>query len=543
MSLAIEGHRSSGQDVRTANVMACSAIAAIVKSSLGPVGLDKMLVDEVGDVTVTNDGATIVRLLEIEHPAAKVLAELAQQQDDEVGDGTTSVVILAAELLRRANELVKSRIHPTTVIAGLRIAMREACKYLKQKLAMPIDSLGREVLVNIASTSLSSKILGSAESELFANMAVDAVLHTKRADVFGGPDKYPLSSIHILKAQGKSAHESQILQGYALNTTRASQAMPAFIKGVKIACLDIDLRRAKLKMGLTMVVNDPEELAKMHEKELEITKERIDSILETGCNLVLTTKGIDDTALKYFVEAGVIACRRVAMKDMKRVAAATGASIQSNLADLEGDEHFEVSMLGEAEEVVEDVIRDDRILLVKGCKFQNSNTVLLRGPNEYMCDEMARSFHDATAVVKRVLENNMIVAGGGAVEVALSLHLEKFAASVESREQLAILEFASALLVIPKVLASNAAQDSADLLAKLCALHSAAQSDPALKDQQTYGLDLIAGQVRDNLAAGVVEPAISKVKSIQFATEAAITILRIDDLIKLDKQEDPGPEG
>mmetsp|Transcript_12259 Transcript_12259/g.20919 ORF Transcript_12259/g.20919 Transcript_12259/m.20919 type:complete len:543 (+) Transcript_12259:67-1695(+) len=537
MSLAISGTRSSGQDVRSANVTACVAIANIVKSSLGPEGLDKMLVDEVGDVTVTNDGATIIRLLEIEHPAGRVLAELAQQQDEEVGDGTTTVVILAAELLRRANELVKMGIHPTSVISGLRMAMREAVKYIKSNLSSKVDELGREVLVNAAKTSLSSKILGSAESELFSNMAVDAVLQTKQvADFDGAKVKYPLGSIHILKAQGKSALESEILEGYALNVTRAAVAMPAYLSDAKIACLDIDLRRSKLKLGVTMVVNDSEELGKMQEQELETTKKRIMAMLKAGANVILTTKGIDDTALKYFVESNTIACRRVQMKDMKRIATATGATILSSMADLEGDETFDASMLGHADSVSEEKIRDDNVLLIKGCKNRKSNTVLLRGPNEYMCDEMARSFHDATAVVKRTLESNMVVPGGGAVEVELSLHLEKYAVNIASREQLGITEFANALLVIPKTLAYNAAQDASELLAKLRAAHALGMSDPKLESNKNIGLDLRQGVIRDSIKAGVVEPAMSKVKSIQFATEAAITILRIDDLIQLERQ-------
>ncbi|KAA8494500.1 T-complex protein 1 subunit alpha [Porphyridium purpureum] len=527
-ALSIEGSRSSGQDVRSGNVTACVAIANIVKTSLGPVGLDKMLVDEVGDVTVTNDGATIIKQLEIEHPAGKVLAELAAQQDDEIGDGTTSVVIMAAELLRCANQLVLDKIHPTTVISGLRMAMRECVKCIKKELSTPTEKLGRDVLVNAAKTSLSSKILGTAESDLFANMAVDAVLQTKTIDDYSGKARYPLSSVHILKAQGKSAHESHILEGFALNAMGAAQGMPTYLKGVRIACLDIDLRRTKMKMGVSVLVNNPDEMQKMADRELDITKERIMAILNAGGNLILTTQGIDDTSLKYFVDAGVIACRRVPMKDMKRIAAMTGATLLTSFADLDGNETFEASMLGSADECVEERVRDDKLLLIKGGAKQRSNTVLLRGPNEIMCDEMARSFHDSTAVVKRVLENNAVVAGGGAVEVALSLHLENFALSISSREQIVVTEFADALLVIPKTLAMNAAQDASELLAKLRAKHA---ESPANKD---WGLDLIEGQIRNNLEAGVVEPAISKVKSIQFATEAAITILRIDDLIRLE---------
>ncbi len=537
--LALHGQRQSGQDVRTSNVTACVAVANIVKSSLGPVGLDKMLVDEVGDVTVTNDGATILRLLEVEHPAAKVLTELAAQQDEEVGDGTTSVVILAAELLRRANELVRARIHPTSIIAGYRMAMREGIKRLRDTLATPVDKLGREVLVNAARTSLSSKILGSAEADLFANMAVDAVQAVKMPGI-SGKFTYPVDAIHILKAQGKSATESELLPGYALNLTRASKLMPHRVSPARIACLDVDLRRAKMKMGISVLIENPEEINKAQEKELDITRDRIKAVLAAGANVVLTTKGIDDAALKYFVETGAIAVRRVSEHDLNRIAKATGATVQASMADLSGEESFDASLLGYAEEVYEERIRDDNILIMKKCKSTAACSVLLRGANEYMCDEMSRSFHDAACVVKRMLESNSVVAGGGAVEAALSIHLEHYAMMLESREQLAIAEFAEALLVIPKTLAVNAAKDATDLIAKLKAVHHAARKDDTKKKLATFGLDLSKGELRDNMAAGVVEPAMSKKKILQFATEAALTIIRIDDMIKIDPDEKGG---
>lgn len=538
-SLSIDGSRQSGQDVRTGNVTACVAVANIVKSSLGPLGLDKMLVDQVGDVTVTNDGATILRLLEVEHPAAKVLTELAAQQDEEVGDGTTSVVILAAELLRRANDLVRSRIHPTNIIAGYRLAMRESCKYLRDKLATPVDKLGRECLVNAAKTSLSSKILGSAESDKFANMAVDAVRAVKTPSS-GGKFKYPIEAIHILKSQGKSAKESELLPGYALNMTRSSQLMPRRVAPARIACLDVDLRRVKMKMGVTVLIENPDELNKATEKELDITRDRIQSVLKAGANVVLTTKGIDDAALKYFVEANAIAVRRVSHSDLNRIAKATGATVQVAMADLTGEESFDHSLLGSADEMYEERIGDDSILMLRNCKSTAACSVLLRGPNMYMCDEMSRSFHDAVSVVKRTLESNSVVAGGGAVEAALSIHLDNFATMLGSKEQVAIAEFGEALLVIPKTLSVNAAKDSIELVAKLKAVHHAAQSDDTKAAFRYFGLDLQEGAIRDNLATGVIEPSLSKKKIIQFATEAALTIIRIDDLIKIREKKDDG---
>ncbi|GBG76507.1 hypothetical protein CBR_g22255 [Chara braunii] len=534
-SLELSGDRQSGQDVRLQNVTAVQAIANIVKSSLGPVGLDKMLVDDIGDVTITNDGATILKLLEVQHPAAQVLVELAELQDKEVGDGTTSVVLVAAELLKRANDLVRNKIHPTSIIAGYRLAMREACKYIEEKLGMKTEKLGRDVLVNVAKTCMSSKIIGT-DSDFFAKMAVDAVQSVKALNE-RGEVKYPIKSINILKAHGKGAKDSMLLNGYALNTTRAAQGMVKRVSPARVACLDFNLQKTKMQMGVQVLVNDPRELERIREREADITKERIEMILKAGANVILTTKGIDDMALKYFVEAGAIAARRVKKEDLRHVAKATGATVVLNFADMEGGEAFDASMLGSAEECVEERVADDNLLMIKGSKSSKAVSILLRGANDYMLDEMERSIHDALCIVRDTLESNLVVAGGGAVEAALSVYLENFATTLGSREQLAIAEFAESLLVIPKVLAVNAAKDATELVAKLRAYHHTAQTKPDKQHFSGMGLDLIEGVVRSNIDAGVLEPVMSKVKILQFATEAAITILRIDDMIKLTKEE------
>ncbi|XP_076930513.1 T-complex protein 1 subunit alpha-like [Bidens hawaiensis] len=533
--LDILGDRQSGQDVRTQNITACQSVSNIVKTSLGPVGLDKMLVDDIGDVTITNDGATILKMLDVEHPAAKVLVELAELQDREVGDGTTSVVIVAAELLKRANDLVKNKIHPTSVISGYRLAMREACKYVEEKLAIKVDKLGKDSLVNCAKTSMSSKLL-SGDSDFFANLVVEAVQAVKMTNA-RGEIKYPIKGINILKAHGKSAKESYLLKGYALNTGRAAQGMPMKVSPARIACLHFNLQKTKMQLGVQVLVTDPRELEKIRQREADMTKERIEKILKAGANVVLTTKGIDDMALKYFVEAGAIAVRRVRKEDLRHVAKATGATAVSTFADMEGEETFDASFLGYADEVVEERIADDDVILIKGTKTSSAVSVILRGANDFMLDEMDRALHDALCIVKRTLESNSVVAGGGAVEAALSVYLEYLATTLGSREQLAIAEFAESLLIIPKVLAVNAAKDATDLVAKLRAYHHTAQTKADKKHLSSMGLDLLNGTVRNNLEAGVIEPAMSKVKILQFATEAAITILRIDDMIKLAKDE------
>ncbi|CAL5331367.1 unnamed protein product [Camellia sinensis] len=509
----IMGERLYGQDVRTQNVMACQAVANIVKSSLGPVGLDKehqiqmywteislstnsrgeMLVDNIGDVTITNGGATVLKMLDVEHPAAKVLVELAELQDREVGDGTTSVVIIAAELLKRANDLVRNKIHPTSIIS---LAMREAYKYVDDKLAVKVEKLGKDSLVNCAKTSMSSKLI-AGNSDFFANLVVEAVQAVKMTNA-RGEIKYPIKVRNQYSQSSWKKCKRYLLNGYALNTGRAAQGMPLRVAPARIACLDFNLQKTKMKLGC-------------------------------------------------FVEAGAIAVRRVRKVDIRQVAKATGATVVSSFADMEGEETFDSSLLGHADEVVEECIADDDVIMINGTKNSSAVSLILRGANDYMLDEMERALHDSLCIIKRTLESNtLVVAGGGAVEAALSVYLEYLATTLGSREQLAIAEFAESLLIIPKsllfsdihlvqILAVNAAKDATELVAKLRVYHHTAQTKPDKKH-------LSSGTIRNNLEAGVIEPATSKVKIIQFATEAAITILRIDDTIKLLKDESQNGE-
>ena len=479
------------------------------------------------------------------------------------------MVLLAAELLRRANELVKNQIHPTTIITGYRLALREAVKYLmNENVSTKVEKLGHETLINIAKTSMSSKIIG-ADSDFFADLCVKAMESVRSANN-RNEVKYPVKAVNILKAHGQSSTESVLVKGYALNCTVASQAMKTRITDAKIAVLDINLQKERMKLGVNITIEDPDKLEQIRQREAGMVMERIDMILKAGANVVLTTKGIDDMCLKQFVERGAMAVRRCKKEDLRRIAKATGATLVSTLSDMNGDEKFESASLGYAEEVVQERISDDECILVKGTKAHSSASIILRGSNDFQLDEMERSVHDALSAIKRTLESGAIVPGGGAVETALHIYLEEFAVTVGSREQLAIGEFAQSLLIIPRTLAINAAKDASDLVAQLRSLHAASQrvqdtpvtpaspskggkaTSPEQEDQarqnakirsfKNYGLDLRKGKCVDEIKAGVLEPSVSKIRQLKSAVEATIAIMRIDTLIKLDperREEDP----
>jgi T-complex protein 1 subunit alpha len=479
----------------------------------------------------------------VEHPAAKVLVNLSTLQDSEVGDGTTSVVILASEILKKANALVMQGVHPTQVITGLLIAKKEACKFIAKQMSVKVASLGEEGLLNVAKTSMASKIIGH-EAQMFAELAYTAVKRVETTNS-SGLKKYPISAISILKAHGQSLRDSELINGYALNKPRTAQGMPKSIQDAKIALIDIDLRKTKMAMGVQVVITDPDKLEAIRQAEHSITRRRIRCMIDAGANVVFTSKGIDDSALKVFVEAKCIAVRRVPKKDLNRIARLTGGKVVMSLANEEGGESFDPANLGSAESVSEEKLGDGELLYIRGCASTRAQTVVLRGANDFMLDEVERSLHDSFCAVKRTLESKTVVPGGGCIEGALSVYMETLADSMGTREQLAVAAFARSCLIIPKTLAVNGACDVTALVAELRSCHYRAQNGTEEEKKLKYmGFDLFEGTVRDNLAAGVLEPTVSKIKSIRFAIEAAITILRIDDCVKMHSQNDPqGPQG
>ena len=532
-SLKIDGTRQTGDNVRVQNVRAAQAVAQVVRSSLGPIGLDKMLVDDVGEVTITNDGATILKQLDVQHPAGRVLIQLAELQDREVGDGTTTVVLLAAELLRLGQELIEHKVHANTVISGFRRAAKNAISYLKSHLAISNESLERDVLLKVAKTSMYSKVL-NAYSDFFANMVVDGCLAVKVGN------KCPTMHINICKCLGKSLPESTLItNGLALNARRSAEAMPRSIKGVKIAVLDFALARTRLPMGVQFRLKDATKLNEIQQEEVTQSLKTVQAILDAGANVIITAKTIDEASLKPMIRAGAIGIRHVQEGEITATARACGATIVRQLIDEDGKQVFDPAWLGKADLIEQIPVGDNEMLVLRGCAAENSASIVLRGPNTFTLDEANRALRDALFAVKRVIESHHVVVGGGSVEAALSVYLQNNATKYEGKEQVAMLKFADALLVIPKILANNAALDSIELVAKLRAAHYKAQQ----ADEKCYAaLDLFNGEIRDGYKDGVLEPGLSKVKSIQFATEAAITILRIDDLIKVTPKKREGEE-
>jgi thermosome len=518
--------RRKGKEAQYANIQAAKVVAEVVKATLGPRGMDKMLVDSLGDLTITNDGHEILKEIDVEHPAAKMIVEVAETQDDEVGDGTTTAVILAGDLLKRAQELLDKNIHATTLVAGYRKAAEEAIRVLNS-VAVDVDLDDREVLKNIVKTSMRSKVIGLA-GDHFADIAIDAVKQvTENKDGEMTADK---DDIQVIKKTGKSLLDTQLIQGIIVDKEVVQSDMPKRIEDAKIALIDSALEVEKTEMDAEIRIRDPVQMKAFLDEESRMLKEMVNKIVDSGANVVLCQRGIDDVAQYFLTKGGALAVRRIKSSDMEKLAKATGARLITNLDDLTASD------LGRARLVEERKIGDDKMVFIEECQNAKAVSILIRAGLERLIDEVERALNDALSVMIDIVKQNKIVAGGGAIEAELSKRIRDYAATVGGREQLAIEAFADALEIIPVTLAENAGLDPIDILVALRSAHEEA-------DGLWKGVNVFTGKVVDMMDDAVLDPLAVKEQAIKSAVEAASMILRIDDVIASAKTPPPPPQG
>ncbi len=507
--------RETGKSARHGNIAAAIAIADAVRSTLGPSGMDKMLVDGLGEVVITNDGATILKELEVEHPAAKMLVEVAKTQDNEVGDGTTTAVVLAGELLRKAEELVDRNVHPTVIAVGYKLAQDKATEFLEQ-MAMNVDRKDQKTLKSIAETAVTGKNVGG-NTDYVAELAVKAV--TAILDESGGKVRADTSNIKVEKKHGAAVSDSQLIQGIILDKERVHSRMPEYVDEAKIALVNQALEVKKTEVSSSIQIRDPGKLQSFLDQEEKTLKEMADRVKAVGANVVICEKGIGDIVQHYLAKNGIYAVQRAKKSDMEKLAKATGGRIVANVRDITEKD------LGRAKRVEQKKVSEEDMTFVTGCKNPKSVTVLLRSGTEHVVEELERAFNDAMRVTAAAIEDGKIVPGGGAVETALSLRLKDYASSVGGREQLAVEAFAESLEILPRTLAENAGLDPIDILLELKTSHSAKGS------KHTEGISLDSGKIKDMVKAKVLEPIRVKKQALASATEVAVMILRIDDII------------
>jgi len=522
--------RTVGRDAMRANIMAARVIAEAIRTSLGPRGMDKMLVDSLGDVVITNDGATILKEIDVQHPAAKMMVEVAKAQDDEVGDGTTTAVVIAGELLKKAEELLDQNIHPTIIVEGYRKATEQSIKILDE-ISQKTSIDDEEMLKKAAMTAMHSKVVAGSRDYL-SDLVVKAVKSV--AEKVDGQWKVDIDDVKVEKKQGGSLEDTQLINGIVLDKEVVHPGMPKRVTNAKIALIDAPLEIEKTEFDAKIHINSPEQMKAFLDEEQRMLREMVEKIKEVGANVVLCQKGIDDVAQHFLAKAGILAVRRVKKSDMEKLAKATGGKIVTSIDDLT-PEH-----LGEAGLVEEVKIGEDKIVYVRDCKHPKAVSVVIRGGSEHVVDEAERALHDALCVVRDVIEDGKYVAGGGAPEIEVAKRLREYAQQIGGREQLAIEAFADAIEIIPKTLAENAGHDPLDIIVQLRERH-------AKPDGVWYGVDVFEGKVVDMLERGVLEPLRVKKQAIRSASEAAQMILRIDDIIA-SKPTEPskgkgGPEG
>ena len=519
--------RYVGKDAQRLNILAARVIAETVRTTLGPKGMDKMLVDSLGDIVITNDGAAILDEMDIQHPAAKMMVEIAKTQDKEAGDGTTTAVVIAGELLAKAEELLDQNVHPSIVIKGYTLAAEKAQEII-DSIAIAVEPDNEETLTKIASTSITGK---NAEShkDLLAKLAVEAVKQV--AEKVNGTYVVDIDNIKLEKKEGGSVRDTQLSRGVVIDKERVHPRMPRKVENAKIALINDALEVKKTETDAKINITAPDQLYAFLEQEEKMLQEMVEQVAATGANVLFCQKGIDDLAQHYLAKHGILAVRRVKKSDMEKLAKATGAKVVTNVKDLTSED------LGYAEVVEERKVAGENMIFVEGCKNPKAVTILIRGGTEHVVDEVERALEDAIKVSKDVMEDGAILPGGGATELDLSIRLDEFAKKVGGKEQLAVEAFAEALKVIPKTLAENAGLDTIDVLVKAISEHK--------NKGKAIGVDVFAGEPADMLERGVIEPARVKRQAIKSASEVAIMILRIDDVIaaKFSKSEGKGEEG
>ena len=499
-------NRSVGRDAQRNNILAGKVLAETVRTTLGPKGMDKMLVDGLGDIVVTNDGVTILKEMDIEHPAAKMLVEVAKTQEDEVGDGTTTAVIIAGELLKKSESLLDQDIHPTIIAMGYRQAAEKAQEILDD---IAIDSVDEETLIKVAMTAMTGKGTEAAREPL-AKLIVDAVQKVAEDGVVD------TDNIKIEKKDGAVVEDSTLVEGVIVDKERVHPGMPSEVKDAKIALVNSPLEVKETEVDAEIRITDPAQMQAFIEQEEKMVKDMVDKVAESGANVLFAQKGIDDLAQHYLSKAGILAVRRVKKSDIEKLARATGANVVTNLEDLTADD------LGEAGIVEERKVSGEEMIFLEECSVAKSVNLFVRGSTKHIVDEIVRAIEDAIGVVAATVEDDKVVAGGGAPEIAMAKKLKDYADSISGREQLAVNAFAEALEIVPKTLAENAGLDSIDSLVDLRAAH---------ENSAVMGLDVFTGKVADMKEAGVIEPKRVKKQAIQSASEAAEMILRIDDVI------------
>jgi len=517
--------RSRGQDALKANIMAAKIIAESVRSSLGPKGMDKMLVDGFGDVTITNDGATILDEMEVQHPAAKMMVEVAKTQDDEVGDGTTTSVVVAGELLKKAEELIDQGVHPTVIVDGYRQASIRALEVLDQ-IAIKIDPIDKAMLRRVAEVSLASKILAE-DKEAMAELAVNAILQVAEKT----PDGYKvdIDDVKVEKKPGESLTDTTLIKGIVLDKEIVHPGMPKRVEDAKIALVDAPLEVEKTEFDAKINIENPEQMKSFLDEEEKMLKDMTDKVANSGANVLLCEKGIDDVAQHYLAKKGILAVRRVKQSDMEKLVKATGGKVVSNVNDLRPED------LGFAKLVEERKVADDKMTFVEGSKNPKAVTILVRGGGERIVDEAERAIHDALCVVRDVVLDPRVVGGGGAPEAEVARRLREHAQKLSGKEQLAVIAFGEALETLPTALAENAGMDPIDILVQLRVAHE--------KGQLWAGVDVNESKVADLKERGILEPVGVKIQVIKSAAEAAGMILKIDDVIAAAKSSAGGGAG